>query len=103
MPVAGPDGPTGLPDCIGSGGWQHGIVDAWRPYGRPRSNTAARDRSAYKPRTPPGIAHCGKPAVGEPLLPEPPSAHAGGLLHVGNHILTAKMKGLILKAIHAAA
>ena len=35
-------------------------------------NSAARDRSADKSRTPPGIPGRGKPAAGEPLRHEPP-------------------------------
>ena len=49
------------------------------PRGKPDSNSAAPDRSAYKSRTPSGISGRGKPAAGEPLLHEPPSARAGGL------------------------
>ena len=77
--AAGPDDQAGLPDSAGGGGWRHGVAAAGLPCGMLRRNSAAPDRSAYKSRTPSGMPGRGKPAAGEPLRPELPSARAGGL------------------------
>ena len=74
--AAGRDDRAGLPDSADGGGWPPGVAGVGLRCGTPGCNSTARDRSACKSRTPPGIPGRDKPAAGEPLLHEPPSAHS---------------------------
>lgn len=76
-PVAGRDDPAVLPGFVDGGSWHSVVAGVGLQRGKRDCNSAVRDHSAGRSRTPRGI-HCrGKPAAGEALRHEPPSVSAG--------------------------
>src|SRR5438309_2103792 len=77
-PVAGRDGPTVLPGFAGDGSWRSVVAGAGLGYGTSDRNSAARDHSADRSRTPRGIPRRSKPVAGESRRQEWPCPPADG-------------------------
>src|SRR5437868_3983782 len=77
-PVAGRDGPTVLPGFAGDGSWRSVVAGAGLGYGTSDRNSAARDHSADRSRTPRGIPRWSKPVAGESRRQEWPCPPADG-------------------------